>query len=315
MSIVKESIESHQGTITIRSEPQEGTRITLRVPLALAVTNVLLVKAAAQVFALPIKLIKNISETDLADISTVDNERAIAIGGEEFEMLELADHIGRPRFGEALPDNIPTLLIETTDKACALTVDEILRSEEIVIKSLGKPLENLKGLLGAAMLANGDVVPILDLPYLLMNKMFTKVPAPAAVAEKPVEINVMIVDDSPSVRHMTSKVIGNAGWHVTTAKDGLEALEMLQSSRRLPDVILTDVEMPRMDGYEFVSSLKRSEGFAAIPVIMITSRAAEKHRQKAIDIGVDEYLPKPYDDQVLLDLIKNFASVRADVMV
>jgi chemosensory pili system protein ChpA (sensor histidine kinase/response regulator) len=315
MSIVKESIESHQGTITIRSEPQEGTRITLRVPLALAVTNVLLVKAAAQVFALPIKLIKNISETDLAGISTVDNERAIAIGGEEFEMLELADHIGRPRFGEALPDNIPTLLIETTDKACALTVDEILRSEEIVIKSLGKPLENLKGLLGAAMLANGDVVPILDLPYLLMNKMFTKVPAAAAVAEKPVEINVMIVDDSPSVRHMTSKVIGNAGWHVTTAKDGLEALEMLQSSRRLPDVILTDVEMPRMDGYEFVSSLKRSEGFAAIPVIMITSRAAEKHRQKAIDIGVDEYLPKPYDDQVLLDLIKNFASVRADVMV
>ena len=315
MSIVKESIESHQGTVSVRSEPQEGTRITLRVPLALAVTNVLLVKAAAQVFALPLKLIKNISETNSADINMLENERVVAIGGEEFEMLELADHIGRPRFGESLPENVPTLLIETTDKTCAVTVDEILRSEEIVIKSLGKPLENLKGLLGAAMLANGDVVPILDLPYLLMNKMFTKIPAAAAVAEKPVEINVLIVDDSPSVRHMTSKVIAGAGWNVTTAKDGLEALDILQTSRRPPDVILTDVEMPRMDGYEFVSSLKRSENLAAIPVIMITSRAAEKHRQKAIDVGVDEYLPKPYDDQLLIDLIKNFAAVRNDVMV
>lgn len=314
MSIVKESIESHQGTVAIRSEPQEGTRITLRVPLALAVTNVLLVKCAAQVFALPLKLIKNISETNSADISGLANERIVGIGGEEFEMLELADHIGRPRFGEPLPENIPTLLIETTDKACALTVDEILRSEEIVIKSLGKPLENLKGLLGAAMLANGDVVPILDLPYLLMNKMFTKIPAAAAVAEKPVEINVLIVDDSPSVRHMTSKVIAGAGWNVTTAKDGLEALDVLQTSRRLPDVILTDVEMPRMDGYEFVSALKRTEDFAAIPVIMITSRAAEKHRQKAVDIGVDEYLPKPYDDQVLLDLIKNFAAESKELL-
>lgn len=314
MSIVKESIESHQGTVTVRSEPQEGTRITLRVPLALAVTNVLLVKAAAQVFALPLKLIKNISETNSADINMLENERVVAIGGEEFEMLELADHIGRPRFGESLPENVPTLLIETTDKTCAVTVDEILRSEEIVIKSLGKPLENLKGLLGAAMLANGDVVPILDLPYLLMNKMFTKIPAAAAVAEKPVEITVLIVDDSPSVRHMTSKVIAGAGWNVTTAKDGLEALDILQTSRRLPDVILTDVEMPRMDGYEFVSSLKRSENLAAIPVIMITSRAAEKHRQKAIDVGVDEYLPKPYDDQLLIDLIKNFAAESVELV-
>jgi len=310
MSIVKESMESHQGTVSIRSEPQVGTRLTLRMPLALAVTNVLLVKASAQMFAIPLKLIRNISEITAAEIFTLENTSSVTIGEEKYEVTALADHIGMQLGNDESPENIPTLLIETTDKTCALTVDEIIKSEEIVIKNLGRPLENLKGLLGAAMLANGDIVPILDLPYLLMNKMFTNVPLTAAVTERPLEISVLIVDDSPSVRHMTSKVIANAGWNLMTAKDGLEALELLQTARKLPDVILTDVEMPRMDGYEFVSSLKRSEDFAHIPVIMITSRAAEKHRQKAIDIGVNEYLSKPYDDKVLTDMIKNFAAER-----
>lgn len=309
MSIVKESMESHQGTVSIRSEPQAGTRLTLRMPLALAVTNVLLVRASGQTHAIPLKLIKSISEVTAEEIFEIDNISTVAIGEELFEITSLADHIGMPHSEEESPENIPTLLIETTDKTCALTVDEIIKSEEIVIKNLGRPLENLKGLLGAAMLANGGIVPILDLPYLLMNKMFTNVSMTAAVDERPLEISVLIVDDSPSVRHMTSKAITNAGWNVITAKDGLEALELLQTARKLPDVILTDVEMPRMDGYELVSSLKRSEDFAQIPVIMITSRAAEKHRQKALDIGVDEYLPKPYDDKVLIDMIKSYAAV------
>ncbi len=312
MSIVKESMESHQGTVTIRSEPQIGTRLILRMPLALAVTNVLLVKTSGQTYALPLKLIKNISEVTEAEIFDLDKTRSVAIGEENYELTPLADHIGVPQLEDEIPENIPTLLIETTDKTCAITVDEIIKSEEIVIKNLGRPLENLKGLLGAAMLANGDIVPILDLPYLLMNKMFTNVPVTTGVVERPLEISVLIVDDSPSVRHMTSKVIANAGWNVLTAKDGLEALELLQTARKLPDVILTDVEMPRMDGYELVSSLKRSKDFAEIPVIMITSRAAAKHRQKAIDIGVDEYLSKPYDDKVLTDMIKDFAAVAVE---
>ncbi len=312
MSIVKESMESHQGTVTIRSEPQAGTRLTLRMPLALAVTNVLLVKTAGQTYAIPLKLIKNISEVTEADIFDLEETRSVLIGNENYEVLGLAEHVGMAQREEEMPENIPTLLIETSDKTCALTVDEVIKSEEIVIKNLGKPLENLKGLLGAAMLANGDIVPILDLPYLLMNKMFTNAPVSTTVVERPLEISVLIVDDSPSVRHMTSKVISNVGWNVLTAKDGLEALEMLQTARKLPDVILTDVEMPRMDGYELVSSLKRSEDFAQIPVIMITSRAAEKHRQKAMDIGVDEYLSKPYDDKILTDMIKDLSAVTAE---
>ena len=115
----------------------------------------------------------------------------------------------------------------------------------------------------------------------------------------------MIVDDSPSVRHLTSNIIKNAGWSVTLAKDGLEALEILQDLREIPDVILTDIEMPRMDGYEFLASLKRQENLQEIPVVMITSRANKKHRQKAFDLGVSEYVDKPFDDAKLIETIKN----------
>jgi chemosensory pili system protein ChpA (sensor histidine kinase/response regulator) len=114
----------------------------------------------------------------------------------------------------------------------------------------------------------------------------------------------LIVDDSPSVRHINSKLIKSAGWQVLIAKDGLEALEILQAFQEPPDVILTDVEMPRMNGYELLASLKQNEKLRAIPVIMITSRAGDKHRQKAIDLGVSEYLTKPYEDAKLLELIK-----------
>ncbi len=118
----------------------------------------------------------------------------------------------------------------------------------------------------------------------------------------------MIVDDSPSVRHLTSKTIVNAGWTVAVAKDGLEALDILQNLRDLPAVILTDVEMPRMNGYELLASLKKQENAQAIPVVMITSRAGDKHRRKAFDLGAAEYLTKPFDEAKLIELIKNLAA-------
>jgi len=114
---------------------------------------------------------------------------------------------------------------------------------------------------------------------------------------------VLIVDDSPSVRHLTSNIVRNAGFHAIVAKDGLEALEILQSSKDTPDVILTDVEMPRMDGYELLSSLKRNMDWQAVPVVMITSRAGDKHRRKAFELGVSEYLTKPFDDAKLIEII------------
>jgi chemosensory pili system protein ChpA (sensor histidine kinase/response regulator) len=161
------------------------------------------------------------------------------------------------------------------------------------------------------------VIPILNLLELVERKGKPTATAPAEkhhvlkynIRE---QLSVMIVDDSPSVRRVMTNLIQSAGWTPVTVKDGLEALETLQVSRKLPDIILTDVEMPRMDGYELVASLKRQESFRDIPVVMITSRAGEKHRQKGFDLGVAEYVTKPYQDSVLLNTIQqltHFAEV------
>ena len=154
-------------------------------------------------------------------------------------------------------------------------------------------------------LGSGELVPVMDVTAVLNG---TK-DAPTLddlVDEEP--LTVMIVDDSPSVRHLTSKVVAGAGWTVLTAKDGMDALEQLLSGAKLPAVILSDIEMPRMDGYELAASLRRTEELQAIPMIMITSRAAEKHREKAFENGVSRYLTKPYDDKELIEEIRELAN-------
>ena len=163
---------------------------------------------------------------------------------------------------------------------------------------------------------HGRVVPVLDLMRLIAEcevrsaEQNTKLTIKETqIPENPQKQNsailsVLIVDDSPSVRHLNTKLIKSAGWQAVIAKDGLEALDILQAFEEKPDIILTDVEMPRMNGYEMLSALKQNDVLREIPVIMITSRAGEKHRQKAFDLGVSEYLAKPYEDRKLLESIR-----------
>ncbi len=303
MSIVKESIEAKKGTIAIESTPQKGTLFTIRMPLTLAVTNVLLVKAGRQTYALPLKQVKHIGEIQEENVKTDGTTEYLEIAGSRFTLERLEEYLGLPADPNADRSRLNSVIIEAADRTYALAVDDILKSEEVVIKSLGRPLESLKGILGAAILGSGELVTILDLPMLLKNRIKRE------NTETPFEIIVMVVDDSPSVRHMTSKMIENAGWKVTTAKDGVDALEQLKAARVLPSIILTDIEMPRMDGYELAASLQRSEQFNSIPVVVITSRSADKHREKASDSGVAEYLTKPFDDKELINTIKICANV------
>ena len=306
MSIVKESIESRKGTISVETGAQRGTTFTIRIPLANAVAQVLLVRADRQMLAIPLKLVKHIAEFSPADIKQSGRDQVLEVESGKFPVKYLADYISVPRQTEASGDFSSTLLIEMGDMRCALMVDEILKTEEIAIKTLGRPLENLKSVLGAAILGSGDIVPILDLQFLLRNKpRITMAEAPVRV--KPRTKCVLVVDDSPSVRHMTSKVIVSAGWEVITAKDGLGALEFLQSATNLPDVVLTDVEMPRMDGYELASSLKNNELLSGIPIVLITSRSGGKHRDKALDLGISDYLAKPYDDSELIAIVERLS--------
>ena len=189
--------------------------------------------------------------------------------------------------------------METADGPFALIVDQVVKTEETAIKPLGKPLDSVEGLIGAALLGNGEVVAVVDPTYLLKSPSAAiNSPGPGCRREK----LVLIVDDSPSVRHMTSKVISSAGWELMTAKDGVEALELLQGTRR-PNIILSDVEMPRMDGYE-LAARKGRRASRNIPFVFISSRGSTKHREKAAELGISEYLTKPFVESELVDTVK-----------
>ena len=301
MSIVKESIEANNGTISLRSEPGSGTTFAIRMPLPLAVTNVLVVESGKQAYAMPLKQARQVIEFE----GSSELSESVEISGEELPLLSMAERLGQRRTSQPGPRY--AVLVRSKEREFALQVDGVRGTEEVVIKSLGSPLDRIDGVIGAAMLGSGELVPIVD-ALTFTEKVEQKANRTPPAAEPDV-VAIMIVDDSPSVRHLTSKVVTGAGWKPMTAKDGLDALEQLKSATSLPAVILSDIEMPRMDGYEFAASLQRSEEFAHIPVIMITSRSAEKHRDKALESGVSQYLTKPYEDRVLVDTIRDLANI------
>ncbi|HMO81559.1 MAG TPA: response regulator [Pyrinomonadaceae bacterium] len=305
MNIVKDSIESKKGTISIDSVAHKGTKFTVRMPLPLAVTTALLVRSGQNTFAIPFKLVSQVAEIEPGDITKNGTGYVCKVGGKEYGLRHIEEilrmearlNVGRP---------VTAFLVETSAGSFAIAVDSVVRSEEIVIKPLGRPLDSTRGILGAAILGNGQLVTILDVPYLVTEKPEPKIEEPAE-SEKAGTLTVMVVDDSPSVRLMTSKVIKGAGWEVVTAKDGVDALETLAAANDLPAVILSDIEMPRMGGFELVSSLKSDENLKHIPVIVISSRAGDKHREKAFSAGVSEYLVKPYSDWELIQKIQSLA--------
>jgi len=207
---------------------------------------------------------------------------------------------------------IPVLLLKSGVQRAAIRVDEIIGNREVVVKTIGPQLSRLAGIAGATVLGNGQVVLILN-PVQLVHRESTTtvdVPRPAPVPqEAPLMVEeksgaplVMVVDDSLTVRKFTTRLLTREGFEVVTARDGVDALKLL--SDHAPDVILLDIEMPRMDGFEFAKTIRGDAKTAAIPVIMITSRTADKHRNRAAELGVERFLGKPYQEDELLQSLR-----------
>lgn len=308
MSIVRKSLDSIRGSISVETEPRRGTKFTIRIPGQMAVANALIVEAARRKFAIPFNLVRRIFEVR-AEVFAAGKEFA-TIDEKRYPIRRLTECLGLSSEGYS-GETVSGMLIESAGTTYAFALDGILRPEEVIIKHLPKPLDRNKCLIGAATLGNGELVPILDVPYLATRKKTGGEPL-RPISPEPIPDTIMIVDDSPSVRLLTKKVVENAGWRVVTAKDGQDAIEQLQASDNLPKVILTDVEMPRMDGYALVRQIRGTERFSKIPVIMITSRSGDKHRKQAFDQGVSKYLTKPFGDGELLGAIKRLAHAGPD---
>ena len=315
MDVVDIEIKQLGGTLQIETG-DSGTTFVARLPFTLSINQAILVRVGEETYAVPLINIEGI--TRLETYKMVEHYQSkkpeLDFSGQKFSLHYLSQLVGAGSEFNADEDEQfkqPVLLIRSGDIRVALHVDELLGNREIVVKSLGKQLSQVKGLAGASILADGSVVLILDINGLVRHSSANEVKVvynadmPAVDDTKTISAakeTVMVVDDSITMRRVASKLLERHNYRVVTAKDGVDALAQLEDVQ--PDVMLLDIEMPRMDGFELASHMQNEPQFSNIPIIMITSRTGEKHRHRALDIGVANYMGKPYQEEELIGNIK-----------
>jgi chemosensory pili system protein ChpA (sensor histidine kinase/response regulator) len=303
LDVVRSEITALGGRIDVSSEPGHGVRFSIHLPLTLAVTKVLMIRAGQNVYALPSIMIGNVQQLKPAALEAAYQQQYIEWQGARYPLHYLARLLGDDEAEvESLPYNA-VLLLRAGESRIAVHVDELLGNHEVVVKNIGPQLARLPGIAGATVSGNGAVIliinPVAFTQRIVVSRKIAKAAEKAeAVHHVPV---VMVVDDSLTVRKITGRLLARSGYQVITAKDGVDALEQLTDV--LPDIMLLDVEMPRMDGFELAKRMRQDNRTKDLPIIMITSRTADKHRRYALELGVNEYMGKPYHEEELLEHI------------
>ncbi len=327
LDVVRSELSAFGGRIAIGSEAGRGTRFTLNLPLTLAVTQVVLASVGGRRYAIPAGMVEQVKRVrpetvadaiaegmiDMVPVGQVTLRTMAQLLGEETTL-----HQGR---------QVPVILLRSGDDRMAVMADEVSSNQEVVVKNVGAQVSRLAGILGATILGNGEIVLIINPVQLIvrapeppqLSMATSAVPlqdsevAPTAGAETGVLLAaapvIMVVDDSLTVRRVTQRLLERSGYEVILAKDGVDALRQLQDT--VPAVMLVDIEMPRMDGFDLTRNVRATAATRSIPIIMITSRTADKHRRLAMELGVNAYLGKPYQENELLSQIKSYLAERA----
>ncbi|MDZ7804879.1 Hpt domain-containing protein [Thiohalophilus sp.] len=317
MDVVNSEIKQLGGLLEIDTHEGQGTSFTISLPLTLAISRALMVYVGDELYAVPLLNVQGVERIRGAELRELMQSEHPAYHwvNEDYELMHLGNLLG----GQVppLPDDeerVPLLLVRSGDYRAAIRVEGLTGSREIVVKPVGPQLSTLRGISGATIMGDGGVVLILDLAVLVRlaavqseEDVIELTPeAPPVAQTRPV---VMVVDDSITVRKVTTRLLERNGFEVVQAKDGVDALGQLQET--VPDVMLLDVEMPRMDGYELAANMRGDARTQDVPIIMITSRTGQKHRQRALDVGVNIYMGKPYNDATLLENIDSLIGSEA----
>lgn len=315
MDVVHSEIKQLGGAMFIDSRSGEGTEFTIRLPFTVSVNRALMVQIGDDLYAIPLNTIEGIVRVSPFELEHYyqDLDARFDYAGDNYLVRYLGtmlDSDATPKLdGQSLP--LPVILVRSTENTVALQVDRLLGSREIVVKTLGAQFSSVRGVSGATVTGDGSVVVILDLHALIREQLalglghailLDPTLMSTHTEDDQVEKLVMVVDDSVTVRKVTGRFLEREGFRVITAKDGVEALQLLQD--HIPDVMLLDIEMPRMDGFEVAKNIRTSSRLRDIPIIMITSRTGEKHREHAFELGVNKYMGKPYQEDLLLSNIK-----------
>ncbi|MBP6336921.1 MAG: Hpt domain-containing protein [Vitreoscilla sp.] len=323
MDVVRAEVTAMGGRIETSSAAGRGTAFQLVLPLTTAVTQVVALEVGGLTVAVPSTLVELVRRVSIKEAQAAYASGLLRHGERELPFFWLGALLQHGDRGPLEGRTVRVLIIRSASQRVAVHVGEVLGNQEVVVKNLGPQLSRMPGLAGMSLMANGETVLIYNpvalaavygesahhrlaaLPAAQVQETGAELAPQAPVKQAP---QVMVVDDSLTVRRVTQRLLQREGYRVLLARDGLEALELL--GQELPDVILSDIEMPRMDGFDLVRNLRADARLRGLPVIMITSRIAQKHRDHAAELGVSHYLGKPYDEEALLSLVQGCLAAR-----
>ena len=313
MDVVISEIRQLGGAVSVLSELGKGSSFTIRVPLTVAVSDALVVRAADRYYAIPLVQIERVVRINPEKIYDYYQSGAATLNVEEtdYRVRYLNEILSGNKLNELVVNtntSVPLIIIKNrSGQNMALQVDQIAGSRiEVVVKPLGQQFSSLSGISAATIMGDGSVMLILDLIALMRNAALVKdVKQPKITKQRSLGSNatILVVDDSVTVRKVTSRFLERQGFTVALAKDGIDAIEILQEMT--PDLMLLDIEMPRMDGFEVATQVRHNRRLKHLPIIMITSRTGEKHRERAFEIGVNDYMGKPFQEKQLLEKIES----------
>ncbi len=321
LDILNDAIKVLRGTLLIQTEQGKGTNFIIRLPFSLAVTPALLVRVGGDTYAVPLLSIESVARLGEGELQAYLEGKIVEHkhGKHTYPLHNLGILFGADSirlYDEIADKRPPILLFRNAEASAALQVDAVLGNQEIIIKPLGPQFLGLTGIAGATVLGDGRVVVVLDLAAMVRNLASLSQRQAEAMALdlarheiRAERIRAMVIDDSITMRKVTSRFLERQNMSVTMAKDGLEAVTRLEE--QIPDLIILDIEMPRMDGFELAAHIRNQPNLRHIPIIMVTSRGGEKHRERAAKLGVDEYLTKPYQENEMMNVIRRVLGERA----
>ena len=300
MDIVYSSARKLKGEVAIQTEPGFGTRFSLRIPATMIISDVLMLETSNERYALPGETVRALRSVLVSDLKYEAGNPKYDFQGERLDLLDLADLLGLTK-PEQTEKRISVVVLETTDGRIAIKADRFLGLEQALVRSLEEPFGVIKHVSGAMVGSDGEAVILLDPTGLARLELVAA--STALVKSDRALPQVLLVDDSLSVRRVVSQIIRRLGFEVTTASDGQEAINILDTQDFM--AIITDLEMPRINGFELLSELRRRPQYATVPVAMLTTRTSDKHRDFAVRLGVSDYFNKPLDENQLRHFLEH----------
>ena len=307
LAIVREKIERLGGTVALESRHATGTSFRIALPLLLSTLRGVLVRAAGHCFVIPALSVERVARVDQQDILTVENRTTISLDGQAVALVSLGGVLELPQRDatDKTTEKTAVVVLGIGHQRVAFRVDEILGEQEVLVKTLGRQLARVRNVIGACVLGTGQVVAVLNVPDLLKSAVRQTAPLPVAAAtpEAPEKHAILVVEDSITSRSLLKNILESAGYLVTTAVDGVDAYTTLKTGTF--DLIVSDVEMPRMDGFDLTAKVRADKQLGELPVVLVTALESREHRERGIDVGANVYIVKSsFDQSNLLEVVR-----------